>query len=928
MKSEQPSGSHPTEPAADEDMPVDDENADQTSQRPECYRCVGVDKHFWMPGEDAPPLYADSRGGWCKDCHGLFRVYYKASMTLSLFGRWLATNHIEFVGLLVAYLSLKKDGVNHITKIALEARLAMLRFVFGLLNIPFPLAALQVVSDVPTSSVSRVGFLPMVGDGSTTPVLMALVPRIMPQAPPLEVTTRFVLAHQASTGWPLLPYWSADSNFVSWWNTLGNDVAPEVDASVGAEVTAKSTAGSAPLRGTKSAAECTLGRSLEGLSVTVHVLLAELGKSGSKAKERDFTPVLTKLLKFKQELVESPFACSGSLMKDSDRLIEITSAAKKLVRPYRDYLKGHKIVHLQAAGPFLDIVVKHTKAAGGIVGSTIGSTQLKAAFAEQSGNGHVAALSVLEQDGAFAWDASGDPDSEHSKVIHFCITSLLYQDMKRVVQDGSAASSSTAWVATKGVFSKTVVAVVAFVGKMIVRHPTLVALHSILTALETVCDAALQKVGMTPNSLRAALAKLKDEPEAARIHEGFSGGLGAALLVDAKALFVESELDGQADSDFLQAAQNILSTNLDMTPAGDAWLVPADCDACSTSFGSMLGILSEGVAKLSEVMAQWSTQRLLDEISTVAELCMHIARHIVIWDAGAMLQCVEILSGHRAAWETAFMAEAISEWPPPTLSKEQLVVVSDKHHEQAIVEFSKEVRKFASCPGTVKAAALSEEFKSAVLSLDGEAVRYLGQEQLRAALWAESIVTSELLQLPWCGEAQGVQDMFKAWSQGDANFFAKLMAIQTMRPPCQTYSDPQVITPSTTVVVQGRAHGYLPFEDHSMVVNFVDVWMKGLGISRVIQDFLYANLEHFVCCVVDHVAKSLNFLKPLPGNNIKSECVEGDDMLNILLPDEVIQSLAGLVGKFELDFTTPTELLDHLKVETFKELTIGLAFLC
>ena len=51
-------------------------------------------------------------------------------------------------------------------------------------------------------------------------------------------------------------------------------------------------------------------------------------------------------------------------------------------------------------------------------------------------------------------------------------------------------------------------------------------------------------------------------------------------------------------------------------------------------------------------------------------------------------------------------------------------------------------------------------------------------------------------------------------------------------------------------------------------------------------------------------------------------------MLNILLPDEVIQSLAGLVGKFELDFRTPSEVLDHLKVETFKELTIGLADLC
>lgn len=60
-----------------------------------CHRWNHIDKSFLLEGESIRSLYADSRGVWCKDCHGVYRVCYKEVMTLSLFGRWvkIPANH-------------------------------------------------------------------------------------------------------------------------------------------------------------------------------------------------------------------------------------------------------------------------------------------------------------------------------------------------------------------------------------------------------------------------------------------------------------------------------------------------------------------------------------------------------------------------------------------------------------------------------------------------------------------------------------------------------------------------------------------------------------------------------------------------------------------------------------------------------------------
>lgn len=178
-----------------------------------CFRVSDVDGHFWMPNEPVPNVYTDQRGNWCKDCHTMFKVYFKATMTIGLFGRWLkqGSNREQFIKLLVSALSLKYDGISHIAKAALEQRLRMLQFVFSMLGYPFPLAAAAPISEV--RSLEKSYLVPM----SQHPrEMMVLVPRALPQPPPVDLPTRFVTVGQSRLGWPLLPFWSADSACVSW----------------------------------------------------------------------------------------------------------------------------------------------------------------------------------------------------------------------------------------------------------------------------------------------------------------------------------------------------------------------------------------------------------------------------------------------------------------------------------------------------------------------------------------------------------------------------------------------------------------------------------------------------------------------------------------------------------------------------------------
>ena len=363
-----------------------------------CLRVVGVDRHYLFEGTDVNWPYEDYRGEFCKDCTNLYRLEYKPSMTSGLFQRWLKSNRILFLGMLLAYLSLKMEGNSHVTKTALKSRYDMLQKLFGLAGVPFPLAAVVMVKEG-MEAPRQFACMPVLASASsTTPSDVAiLVPRPMPKDVDTEIKTRLVPVADRSLGpWPLLPLSGAPDGFISWWNSLGSSVVPEMMAA------------SAPLAGeeARDAASDTkkddalviLEKGFEGHLATVKLLIIDFNKEvTNRTKEKDFTGPLTKILKFKQEVLESPYS-KTALVPQIEELIASTSACKKIIRPFRDYQRHTSAKALTTMAPFLAVVCEQLVKWAETLGPYLGSFMVRSDFQVWSSNDPISALDAFSEE--------------------------------------------------------------------------------------------------------------------------------------------------------------------------------------------------------------------------------------------------------------------------------------------------------------------------------------------------------------------------------------------------------------------------------------------------------------------------------------------------------------------------------------------------
>ena len=148
-----------------------------------CWRMTCLDCSYFL-GEkgQVPWAYPDGRGDWRKDCVGVYRLEYRAYMTMAVFQKHLHHHREDFAAKLLAYLSLKFQGVQHVTKEMLQARQGLLEFVFKIAGVPYPLAALaRVTSAMDSSLLAQAHILPNslddkpLGDGDA----FAPVPRML-----------------------------------------------------------------------------------------------------------------------------------------------------------------------------------------------------------------------------------------------------------------------------------------------------------------------------------------------------------------------------------------------------------------------------------------------------------------------------------------------------------------------------------------------------------------------------------------------------------------------------------------------------------------------------------------------------------------------------------------------------------------------------
>ena len=85
-----------------------------------CERVTGNNKSFYVPSKPFACLYVDGRGEWRKDCGNTFRLMFKCAMSLPTLSRWILDHRAEYLGTLLAVVTLRKEGVKHLSTAVIE----------------------------------------------------------------------------------------------------------------------------------------------------------------------------------------------------------------------------------------------------------------------------------------------------------------------------------------------------------------------------------------------------------------------------------------------------------------------------------------------------------------------------------------------------------------------------------------------------------------------------------------------------------------------------------------------------------------------------------------------------------------------------------------------------------------------------------------
>ena len=99
---------------------------------------AGRDRSYVTLGEKTEWPYEDGRGKWCTDSHTLHRTFLAETVSLSLLDKWLEDpeHRSEWDRWMLAYLSLRFEGIKGATSEDINRRRGILQYAFGVLGVP------------------------------------------------------------------------------------------------------------------------------------------------------------------------------------------------------------------------------------------------------------------------------------------------------------------------------------------------------------------------------------------------------------------------------------------------------------------------------------------------------------------------------------------------------------------------------------------------------------------------------------------------------------------------------------------------------------------------------------------------------------------------------------------------------------------------
>lgn len=618
-----------------------------------CARITGVDLSHLSSSQPFAWLKRDGVGLMCRNCGNLYRCWYKGSMSVDLWARWLTSEEHRRIWRrrFLCYLSLKFEGMQHVSLSALDARDRLFSWAFDLAQVPWPASEITPITPdfLHKVAAKEPGFyvLPS-ADGLAA---FGIQPRAIPATQTKKVNcTRFVTMSQAARGWPLLPLRSLPDELTTMWHEHLEEqtscagtamlMGAEAEGADGQDINAAAAASSSSSK-VHSKKVATL---LSAIKLTIEAFVLD----GSTTKEKDFTPLLTKVLKMKQDLIDA--AAEPELMDQMTTMGSVINACKALVRPLKEYKKTGKRTTLTPLVKAMHTVATFIQDRKLAFGPYFGTAFMKCCFFDFHSQNCYAALAFMSSFD-FSWKILADPSApQHpANIIHQCILSVVLEALQQPVEE-----TAELWSAHKKTLQAQTQTYIDLVAAKIDTLPTLKSTAETLGNFMIVLKAACGDPLLSPSHVSAAKAAITGDAAAAHLREGLGfRGVGMALNSDSDAMIVKGALDDQHDADYSLHLQTMFTNDMPDLAEDELILkvgyniasIDPDTNDCQMLAGALEGII--------QVLRGWSPCRIAEEIGNLRDIMKHLAHTTISFDGARSIECCAIWRPIYDTWNAS-----------------------------------------------------------------------------------------------------------------------------------------------------------------------------------------------------------------------------------------------------------------------------------
>ena len=289
------------------------------------------------------------------------------------------------------------------------------------------------------------------------------------------------------------------------------------------------------------------------------VLMKAFLFDASEYKEKNFTPVVSKVLKLKAELLNSP---NGELVQELTHLSAHLSTAKKLIRPLKDFTRTGKQSTLEAMTENLMCIQKFALSLGIEIGAELGPAWVKASFFMKCRSEVSSGLEFLKS-WPFTWATGGNADKvplafSPASLIKHCVFVKISNDLRKPLPEADGE-----WDALKQNLLGDARGFVELVRNLEACCPELAGAKEVLQAYLNIALAACSDPGVAPAEVAKAKKLLDSSVDAVQVREGLGfAGVGAAMQSDSDAIVVKGALDDQCDDDYRLLLEAFFSSGM------------------------------------------------------------------------------------------------------------------------------------------------------------------------------------------------------------------------------------------------------------------------------------------------------------------------------------------------------------------------------